>query len=120
MSSDARVVAAREAEDVARLFHETYERLAPSFGYETRRASAVPWEQVPERNRSLMVAVAGEVATAVRATRDAEVAALVEAANAVWRWGQEEQVEDLTGDELFDALRAAMRPFLADHQEVVD
>lgn len=49
------------AADLARAFHEAYERLAPSFGYETRRASAVPWEDVPEPNRSLMIAVAGEV-----------------------------------------------------------
>jgi hypothetical protein len=34
------------AEALARLFHETYERLAPEFGYETRKASAVPWEEV--------------------------------------------------------------------------
>lgn len=43
------------AEAVARRFHEVYERLAPLFGYETRPASAVPWEQVPEDNRALMV-----------------------------------------------------------------
>jgi hypothetical protein len=48
-------------EDVAQMFHETYERLAPSHGYETRKASAVPWSDVPEPNRSLMIAVAGEV-----------------------------------------------------------
>jgi hypothetical protein len=28
-------------EELARLFHETYERLAPSYGYKTREASAV-------------------------------------------------------------------------------
>lgn len=39
---------------LARMFHENYERLAPSFGYETRRESAVPWDEVPEQNRSLM------------------------------------------------------------------
>jgi hypothetical protein len=49
------------AEDVARMFHESYERLAPLFGYATRRDSAVPWDQVPEPNRSLMIAVAGNV-----------------------------------------------------------
>ena len=49
------------AEQVAQRFHEAYERLAPSFGYETRRASAKPWADVPEPNRSLMVAVADEV-----------------------------------------------------------
>jgi len=48
-------------EALAQLFHETYERLAPSYQYETRRASAVPWVEVPEPNRSLMVAVAAEV-----------------------------------------------------------
>jgi hypothetical protein len=52
---------AASPEEVARAFHEAYERLAPSFGYETREASAVPWEDVPEPNKSLMVAVAAEV-----------------------------------------------------------
>jgi hypothetical protein len=49
------------AEDVARLFHETYERLAPSFDYRTRRATAVPWDDVPAINKQLMIAVATEV-----------------------------------------------------------
>ena len=44
------------AEQLARLFHETYERLAPAFGYST-----VKWEQLPEKNRSLMVATATTV-----------------------------------------------------------
>jgi hypothetical protein len=61
------------AEQVARLFHEAYERLAPSHGYETRKASAVPWDDVPEPNRSLMIAVAAEVAPVItaQATQDA-------------------------------------------------
>jgi hypothetical protein len=50
-----------DPETTARRFHEAYERLAPSFGYETRRESAVPWEDVPEANRRLMIAVASEV-----------------------------------------------------------
>lgn len=50
-----------DAEALARRFHETYERLAPSFGYETRKASAVPWERVPEQNKALMRAVAAEL-----------------------------------------------------------
>jgi hypothetical protein len=53
-------------EDVAQLFHDTYERLAPEHGYETRKASAVPWEDVPTNNKSLMIAVAGVVAKAIR------------------------------------------------------
>ena len=44
-------------ETIAREFHEAYERLAPDYGYETRRDSAVPWEEVPEKNRLLMAAV---------------------------------------------------------------
>lgn len=48
-------------EDLARTFHETYERLAPDFGYETRKESAVPWDSVPNQNRNLMRAVIREV-----------------------------------------------------------
>lgn len=46
------------AEQIARAFHEAYERLAPGFGYKTREASAVPWADVPDQNKNLMVAVA--------------------------------------------------------------
>ena len=46
-----------DAELVARRFHEAYERLAPDFGYRTREASAKPWDEVPEQNRNLMIAV---------------------------------------------------------------
>jgi hypothetical protein len=49
------------AERVAQQFHEAYERLAPEFGYRTRTASAVPWTDVPEENKRLMVAVAAEL-----------------------------------------------------------
>jgi hypothetical protein len=49
------------AEDLARLFHEAYERLAPSFGYETREASRTTWELVPDRNKRLMIAVCAEL-----------------------------------------------------------
>lgn len=50
-----------DAETLARAFHEAYERLAPSFGYETRKASAKPWNDVPEDNRRLMIAVCAEL-----------------------------------------------------------
>lgn len=43
------------AEEIARRFHEAYEDLAPSRGYETRKASAKPWEQVPDDNKALMI-----------------------------------------------------------------
>lgn len=41
---------------MAQAFHEAYERLAGDFGYQTRKASAVPWENVPENNKALMIA----------------------------------------------------------------
>ena len=50
-----------DAESIARLFHETYERLAPTFEYETREATRVSWEDVPEKNKRLMIAVTAEV-----------------------------------------------------------
>jgi hypothetical protein len=51
----------RDPAKLAQLFHETYERLAPLFGYETREESAKPWAEVPERNRKLMTAVCEHV-----------------------------------------------------------
>ena len=44
-------------EYVAKEFHDAYERLAPLFGYETRKESAVPWDDVPDTNKALMIAV---------------------------------------------------------------
>ena len=48
-------------ETLARFFHEEYERLAPAFNYETRRETAVPWDEVLGSNRRLMVAVCTSV-----------------------------------------------------------
>lgn len=50
-------------EELARKMHETYERLAPQFGWETQKRSQKPWEEVPEENKKLMVAVISEVFT---------------------------------------------------------
>ena len=44
-------------EYLAQAFHETYETLAPNFGYETRPESRKPWREVPQQNQDLMVAV---------------------------------------------------------------
>lgn len=44
------------ADLIAQNFHAIYETLAPEHGYETRKASAVAWENVPENNRALMIA----------------------------------------------------------------
>jgi len=50
--------------ELAILFHETYERLAPSFGYETR--SDTKLFDPESKNGLLMVAVCGEVLDRVR------------------------------------------------------
>ena len=50
-----------KAEQLAKLFHETYERLAPMFGYETRDESAKPWSEVPKANRALMIATCAHI-----------------------------------------------------------
>jgi hypothetical protein len=47
-----------DAERLARMFHETYEELAPSHGWETQERSRKDWDKVPAENRSLMVATA--------------------------------------------------------------
>lgn len=49
------------SEQLAREFHEVYERLAPAFGYKTREASAKPWVDVPQQNKELMIAVCAEI-----------------------------------------------------------
>jgi hypothetical protein len=49
------------AEELAKFFHDTYEELAPNYGYTTRKSSAEPWSDVPEPNKSLMIAVAEKV-----------------------------------------------------------
>jgi hypothetical protein len=49
-------VTVNRAEHIAKEFHRRYELLAPLWGYETRKDSAVPWEDVPENNRGLMIA----------------------------------------------------------------
>ena len=53
-----------EAVKLAQIFHETYERLAPQYGYETRKDSAVAWENVPAKNRALMIAVCAKIQAA--------------------------------------------------------
>ncbi len=54
------------SEELAKRFHETYERLAPDFGYKTREASAKPWKDVPEDNKQLMIAVCKEILKALQ------------------------------------------------------
>ncbi len=53
-------------EEIASQFHYWYEKLAPSFGYETRKESAVEWKDVPENNKNLMIAVVDKVINALK------------------------------------------------------
>lgn len=48
------------AEAIAKAFHEAYERLAPDYGFETPRGPT-DWEEVPEEDRSYMVAIISEL-----------------------------------------------------------
>ena len=43
-----------KAENLAQLFHQSYEKLAPVFFCETRKIS---WENLPEKDKNLMIAV---------------------------------------------------------------
>jgi len=49
------------AHGIAKAFHESYERQAPAYRYTTREESAVAWEDVPEKNKLLMVAVVADL-----------------------------------------------------------
>ena len=60
-------------EELASLFHSTYEDLAPTYGYETRKESAVPWSEVPEQNRLLMCEVVSRVRSELTHARVAEL-----------------------------------------------
>ena len=48
-----------DAEKLARIFHENYERLAPVFGYETKEETKVFDSHTP--NGQLMIAVCFEI-----------------------------------------------------------
>ena len=64
-------------EDAAKRFHEAYERLAPEHGYKTREESAVPWGEVPSRNKNLMIAVCAEILPSLAAPVQVDEAKLV-------------------------------------------
>ena len=57
-------------------FHDTYERLAPEYGYKTREESAVPWKDVPEANRRLMEATVRVVLAETMARFDKDAATI--------------------------------------------
>lgn len=88
--------------ELARKFHDTYERLAPSFGYETRLDTKM--FDPESKNGKLMIAVCAEVCGDLRAERDAAVELLKkimeDRAEATWCFGT-----DLT-DQIDAALAA--------------
>ena len=49
------------AEELAQLFHETYEKLAPKYDYKTKKESAVKWKNVPDKNKNLMIETCREI-----------------------------------------------------------
>lgn len=61
------------AELLARMFHQTYERLAPSFGYQTRVESRCSWGAIPAEQRDLMIATCAEVLKLLQIEKAAEV-----------------------------------------------
>ncbi len=67
------------AEQLAKLFHETYEELAPNFNYETRKASAKPWAEVPKNNKRLMIAVAEKILSVKKMAKYRKIPIVIEA-----------------------------------------
>lgn len=59
------VTQALEDIDIAKLFHDAYEKNAKRLGYKTRKESAVDWDDVPELNKLVMVATVGDVRQAL-------------------------------------------------------
>ena len=50
-----------DVEAIARKFHEIYEHRAPMYGYVTRTESSVPWDEVPDQNKELMIVTVSEL-----------------------------------------------------------
>ena len=46
---------------IAQAFHETYERLAPEYGWVTQKESAMSWEDIPVENKLLMINVVAKL-----------------------------------------------------------
>jgi hypothetical protein len=46
--------AGRALDEACRVMHDAYEAAACGVGWETQKASRVPWEEVPEANKQTM------------------------------------------------------------------
>ena len=95
-----------ERDSIARDLHDTYERLAPDYGYSTRPESRKEWSELPDNLRHLMLAVVDSVVITRLATLRAENERLVK--------GREEFARecmmhpgmgDMTADEIIAAVR---------------
>lgn len=57
-----------DPEELAKMFHQTYRTLAPIHAYKACKDESVPWDEVPEGDRKLLVetcrAMLGYLATA--------------------------------------------------------
>jgi len=83
--------------------------MAPAFAYSTRSESAVPWEEVPRRNKALMRAVAAVVEDDLRDRIAGEVQ-IVAMTDVEWLREHAQDDKDrarLIGAE--DAYRAAIK-----------
>jgi hypothetical protein len=100
-------------EDVARAFHEAYERLASTFDYATREASAKPWADVPEANRRLMVATVAEVRALLAAGTPQPTATV---RDAVLRSAIPQLCEDCAAGNEPDLAYIGQRPWLWLHR----
>jgi hypothetical protein len=50
-----------QVESIARAFHDSYEKQADEHGWKPQDKTRVAWEDLPEQNRSLMIAVVREL-----------------------------------------------------------
>jgi len=126
-------------EAAARAAHDEYEARAPEFGYETRRETAVPWDEVPGYNRDLMLLAqtaalaAADAVDPARQTPEANdlgvyldnAAREMEALRAELRTAQDAR-EAKEGNEREKALEAenarlreALRGVLADYEDAL-
>ena len=64
MTTPAKIEPWAKPEEMARMFHELYEEFAPRYNYTTRKESAIPWDELPENHKQLMVDVCWSIITA--------------------------------------------------------
>lgn len=59
------------SEELAKFFHDEYDKLAPRYGWRTQISTQVTFDQLPDNNRALMVAVCEQVVEEFRQERKA-------------------------------------------------